>query len=165
MIAYYAGKPNDLIFALNVNFWATEIKSDWLFSPVGVFYKKLEHSCWDIIINYTKGVNFYDNPPVIHISSFFNPATPEALILELLKYKGIINNYRTLILINTPDYLESRHLIQNHIALERKRGFIFEYKNQRDVFFTKTKPILDHMKKNKISLEDIDASLLTRKLI
>lgn len=152
MIAYYAGKPNDLIFALNVNFWATEIKSDWLFSSVGVFYRKLEHSCWD-------------NPPVIHISSFFNPATPEALILELLKYKGIINNYRTLILINTPEYLESRHLIQNHIDLERKRGFIFEYKNQRDVFFTKTKPILDHMKKNKISLEDIDASLLTRKLI
>lgn len=85
--------------------------------------------------------------------------------MELLKYKGIINNYRTLILINTPDYLESRHLIQNHIDLEHKRGFIFEYKNQRDVFFTKTKPILDHMKKNKISLEDIDASLLTRKLI
>jgi len=56
-------------------------------------------------------------------------------------------------------------LIQNHLDLERKRGFIFEYKNQRDVFFTKTKPILDHMKKNKISLEDIDASLLTRKLI
>lgn len=62
MIAYYAGKPNDLIFALNVNFWATEIKSDWLFSSVGVFYRNLEHSCWDIIINYKKGLNFYDNP-------------------------------------------------------------------------------------------------------